>query len=97
MNVGDQVVLLDDEPELDLPEGAAATVTAFREPDHIEFQLTDGRVSTSLESSLDTAPTRADRTVSSRASRRPVRLCVLLADPAGHGPFSSRSQPADLQ
>jgi hypothetical protein len=33
MNVGDQGVILDDEPELDLPEGTVATVIAFHEPD----------------------------------------------------------------
>ncbi len=52
MNVGDQVVFLDDEPELDLAEGTPATVTTFHEPDYIEFQLADGRVFTTLESSL---------------------------------------------
>jgi hypothetical protein len=57
MNVGDQVVFLDDEPELDLPEGIPATVTAFYEPDYVEFRLADGRVFTTLESSLGSAPT----------------------------------------
>jgi hypothetical protein len=57
MNVGDQVVILDDEPALDLPEGTLATVTAVRGPDDIEFQLADGRVFTTLESSLGPAPT----------------------------------------
>ena len=56
MNVGDQVVILDDEPELDLPEGTVATVTDFHEPDYIEFQLDDGRVFTAIESSLEPAP-----------------------------------------
>ncbi|KZB80914.1 hypothetical protein [Amycolatopsis regifaucium] len=59
MNVGDQVVFLDDEPELDLTEGAPATVTTLYEPDYIEFQLADGRVFTTLESSLGPAPTTA--------------------------------------
>jgi hypothetical protein len=59
MNAGDQVVFLDDEPELNLPEGTPATVTAFYEPDYIEFQLADSRrVFTTLESSLGPAPTR---------------------------------------
>jgi hypothetical protein len=57
MNVGDKVVFLDDEPALDLPEGTSATVTAFYEPDYIEFELADGRVFTTLESSLTLAPT----------------------------------------
>ncbi len=57
--MGDQVVFLDDEPELNLPEGTPATVTAFYEPDYIEFQLADSRVFTALESSLGAAPTQA--------------------------------------
>lgn len=57
MNVGDQVVFLDDEPALDLPEGTPATVTALYEPDYIEFELADGRVFTTLESSLTLALT----------------------------------------
>jgi hypothetical protein len=55
MNVGEQVVFLDDEPELDLREGTPAAVTAFYEPDYIEFQLADGRVFAALESSLGPA------------------------------------------
>ncbi|MFI5591115.1 hypothetical protein ACIA5G_39110 [Amycolatopsis sp. NPDC051758] len=57
MKIGDQVVFLDDEPVLDLPEGTPATVIAVRGPDDIEFQLADGRVFTTLESSLGPAPT----------------------------------------
>ncbi|WP_020634933.1 hypothetical protein [Amycolatopsis alba] len=57
MNVGDQVVFLDDEPELGLREGTPATVTASCKPDYIEFRLADGRVFTTLESSLRPAPT----------------------------------------
>ncbi len=57
MNVGDQVVFLDDEPVLDLHEGTPATVTAVRGSDDIEFQLADGRIFTTFESSLGPAPT----------------------------------------
>jgi hypothetical protein len=57
MKIGDQVVFLDDEPVLDPPEGTPATVIAVRGPADIEFQLADGRVFTTLESSLGPAPT----------------------------------------
>ncbi|MEV6873969.1 hypothetical protein [Amycolatopsis sp. NPDC051128] len=50
MNLGDQVVVLDD-----VPEGTLATVTALHEPDYIEFQLADGRFFTAIESSLSPA------------------------------------------
>ncbi|MEV7043918.1 hypothetical protein [Amycolatopsis sp. NPDC051061] len=49
-------MFLDDEPSLDRPEGTPATVTACYEPDYIEFEVADGRVFTTLESSLALAP-----------------------------------------
>jgi hypothetical protein len=55
MNLGDQVVVLDDEPKLDLPEGTLVRVTALHEPDYIEFQFGDGRFFTAIESSLSPA------------------------------------------
>lgn len=57
-HVGDRVVFLDDEPALDLPEGTLATVTDVRGSDAIEFQIADGRVFTTMESSLGPAPSR---------------------------------------
>jgi hypothetical protein len=56
VNIGDRVLFLDDEPELDLPEGTPATVIAVHEPDAIDFQLADGRTFTTDESSLGLAP-----------------------------------------
>lgn len=56
MNVGDRVVFLDDEPELDLPAGTLVTVIAVRVPGDIEFQVADGRSFTTHESSLGPAP-----------------------------------------
>jgi hypothetical protein len=56
MNAGDRVRFMDDEPELDLPEGTPGIVIAVHEPDSIEFQLADGRVLTTLASSLRPAP-----------------------------------------
>jgi hypothetical protein len=56
MKVGDRVVFLDDEPELDLSQGTLATVVDVRGPDDIDFQLADGRTFTTGQSSLDLAP-----------------------------------------
>ncbi|MDT8913533.1 hypothetical protein [Amycolatopsis sp. PS_44_ISF1] len=53
MKVGDEVVFLDDEPELDLRESARDTVTGFHEPDYTEFRLADGRTFTALDTSLE--------------------------------------------
>lgn len=55
MNVGDRVVFLDDEPELDLPAGTLVTVIAVSVPGDIEFQVADGRIFTTDESSLGPA------------------------------------------
>jgi hypothetical protein len=56
VNIGDHVLFLDDEPELDLPEGTLATMVAVHGPDDIEFQLADGRTFTTLKSSLGLVP-----------------------------------------
>lgn len=55
MEVGDRVVFLDDEPTLELAEGALGTVTAAQ-GDDVEFQLSDGRVFVTDVSSLGAAP-----------------------------------------
>jgi hypothetical protein len=55
VQVGDRVVFLDDEPSLELTEGAQGTVTAIR-GDDVEFELSDGRVFVTDASSLDAAP-----------------------------------------
>ncbi|WP_125783453.1 hypothetical protein [Amycolatopsis sp. WAC 01375] len=51
-NVGDQAVFLDDEPALNLSEGTPVRVIAVHGPDAIEFEHADGRVLTTLSSSL---------------------------------------------
>ncbi len=103
MNVGDQVVYFDDEPELDLPEGIPATVTAFYEP---RLRRIPARRLSRLHHARVLALPRTDPDLTAPPAPGQLNALVRTAHPtspppparlAGRRPFPRRSRPAQLQ